>query len=187
MRIPSWNAARERRSPPSRGPRYRTRVNPPSARPITFGGPASNGASQTSVRPSRSSRSRSPFDPTSTGLDLSSRRSLTNSPQQYQWNGSPSPNANQRGATTSSSPSGPMLDAYGFPFQSQMHVPPDDFYPGLDSPNPDVPPANEQSSGLPEMSTDLLRFSSSTTEMFSGNTGNSSHVTHNQFTSYQQL
>ncbi|TGJ80412.1 hypothetical protein E0Z10_g8353 [Xylaria hypoxylon] len=192
MRLPSWNSSYERRSPPveydrRRRARQRARVSPPSTRPSVFGGPVSNGASQTSVRPSRSSRSRSPFDPTSTGVDSSSRRSLTNSPEQYHWNGSPSPNSTA-GAITSSPPSGPVFDASGFDFQSQMAMPPDDFFRGFAPANLDVAQANGHSSGLPQMRSDSVRFSSPSTPTGSSDiyVANSGHANSNQFTSYQQ-
>ncbi|KAI0393521.1 hypothetical protein F5Y17DRAFT_458870 [Xylariaceae sp. FL0594] len=56
-----------------------------------IGGPTTNGTSQTSVRPSRNSRSRSrsPFDRTATSRGLRSRRSLTDSAEQLRWNGGP--------------------------------------------------------------------------------------------------
>ncbi|KAI1425288.1 hypothetical protein F5Y12DRAFT_784724 [Xylaria sp. FL1777] len=192
MRLPSWSSAHERRSPPveydrRRRPRHRARVSPPLSRPSILGGQTSNGASQTSVRPSRSSRSRSPFDPTSTGVDLSSRRSLTNSPEQYHWNGSSSPNPTT-GAITLTPPSGPLFDASGFPFQSQMMIPPDDFLRGFVSSHSDEAPGNEHSSGLPQMRSDTVRFSSPSTSAGSSDVyvAASGHATSNQFTSYQQ-
>ncbi len=192
MRLPSWNSTHERRSPPveydrRRRPRHRVRVSPPSTRPSIFGGQTSNGAPQTSVRPSRSSRSRSPFDPTSTGVDLSSRPSLTHSPEQYHWNDGSSPHPTT-GATTSSPPAGPLFDASSFPFQSQMMIPPDDFLQGIVSPNSDEVPANEHSSGLPQMRSDPVRFSSPSTSTGSSDSyvASMGHANSNQFTSYQQ-
>ncbi|KAI0532577.1 hypothetical protein GGR58DRAFT_162501 [Xylaria digitata] len=189
---PTWNSSYERRSPPveyerRRRARQRTRVSPPSTRGSIFGGPVSNGASQTSVRLSRSSRSRSPFDPTITGVGSNSRRSLTNSPEQYLWNGSPSPNSTV-GAATSSPPSGPVFDASGFHFQSQIAIPPDDFFQGFTSANLDTTQANEHASGLPQMRSDAGRFSSPSTPTGSSDiyAVNSGHANSNQFTSYQQ-
>ncbi|KAI8630573.1 hypothetical protein F5Y19DRAFT_474365 [Xylariaceae sp. FL1651] len=190
MRPPSWNATPERRSPPieydrRRRTRPRVRVSPPSTRPSMFGGPTSNSASQTSVRPSRSSRSRSPFDPMSSGVDSSSRQSLTNSPQQYHWNGSSSPITNQRESTTSNTPSGPAFEVPSFPFQPHIGVPPDEYFRALASPSPDALPANDHPSVLPQMRPDPVRSSPSTSRGPEVYVANSSHAP-NQFTSYQQ-
>ncbi|KAI0875228.1 hypothetical protein GGS24DRAFT_500064 [Hypoxylon argillaceum] len=188
LRMTTWNTY-ERRSPPiefdrRRRPRHRARVTSPSTRPSAFGGPTSNSASQTSVRPSRSSRSRSPFDPTSTGLDSGSRRSLTSSPEQYPWNVGLSPNSNQTGVTmTSSPPSGPVFDASSFPFHSRMNGPSDEFFHGVVSPNTDVMPTNEHPSELPQIRPDPARFSSPSTESLDIYSG---HANSNPFTSYQQ-
>jgi hypothetical protein len=162
------------------------RVTPPSTRPSLLGARTSDGASQTSVRPSRSSRSRSPFDPTSSGVELSSRRSLTNSPQQYHWNGSPSPNSNQGGAATSSPPSGPVYDASVYPFVSQIVMPPADYFHGLVSPGSNAPPANEHRPGLPQMRSDPLRFTTPSTGTSDVYVTDSGQANFNQFTSFQQ-
>ncbi|KAJ8127080.1 hypothetical protein O1611_g6559 [Lasiodiplodia mahajangana] len=191
MRMSTWNTY-ERRSPPAefdrrRRSRHRARVTSPSSRPSVFGGVTSIGASQTSVRPSRSSRSRSPFDPTSIGLDSSNRRSLTSSPEQYHWNGSPSPNSNQTGMATASSPSsGTVFDTSNFHWHSRMGVTADDFFHGLVSPNLDMPPANEHPSELPQIRSDPASFSSPSTESSEIYVQNAGHAGSNQFTSYQQ-
>ncbi|RWA08234.1 hypothetical protein EKO27_g6862 [Xylaria grammica] len=191
MRLPSWNSSYERRSPPveydrRRRARPRARVSFPSTRQGVFGGLGTNGASQTSVRPSRSSRSRSPFDHASTGVDSNSRRSLTNSPEQYHWNGSPSPNSTV-GVTTSSPPSGTVFDASGFHFQSQMSISADEYFTAANLANLNAAQANEQSPGLPQMRSDS-GFSSPSTPTGSSDiyVTNSGHLNSNQFTSYQQ-
>ncbi|KAI0815509.1 hypothetical protein GGR55DRAFT_699354 [Xylaria sp. FL0064] len=185
MRLPSWNFAHERRSPPiendrRRRPRHRARVSPPSIR-SAFGGQSSIGVSQNSVRPSRRSRSRSPFDPANTGVvDSSSRRSLTNSPEQHYWNGSPSPNSTT-GAAVGNSQGDPIFEASNFPLHGH-------FYPGVVLPNPNETPANEHSSGLAQMHSEPVRFSSPSTSSGSSDVymADVGHMTSNQFTSYQQ-
>ncbi|KAI1116842.1 hypothetical protein F5Y14DRAFT_458353 [Nemania sp. NC0429] len=184
-RTSSWNSY-ERRSPPAeydrrRRPRQRMRLSPPSTRPSLFGGPTSNSTSQNSVRPSRSSRSRSPFDPSNTGLDSGSRRSLTNGPEQYLWNSNSTPNPNQTGATTASSTPNGQAFAPTFPLQPQMNMPSDDYFHGLVPLNPDVMPTNEHPSELPQIRSDPGRFSSPDIYV-----SRSSHGGSDQFTSYQQ-
>ncbi|KAI0433481.1 hypothetical protein F5Y09DRAFT_338701 [Xylaria sp. FL1042] len=185
MRLPSWSLTHERRSPPiendrRRRPRHRVRVSPPSMR-STFGGQASVGASQNSVRPSRRSRSRSPFDLSNTGVvDSSSRRSLTNSPEQHHWNGSHSPNSTM-GATTGNSQGDPIFDASNFPLHGH-------YFPGIVPPNPNETPANDHSYGLPQMRSNPARVSSPSTSSGSSDVymADVGHTTSNQFTSYQQ-
>lgn len=181
VRTPSGNASYERRSPPveydrRRRSRHRVRITPPSSRPTQYGASTLNGMPQTSVRSSRSSRSRSPFDHTSMRVNSSNRRSLTNSPEQYQWNGSPPPHSNPIGGAAASSPQGgPAYDSSTLPFQSRGIVP-DSFFSELVSLNPDVIPSNEHPSGLPQMRSNADVFVSS----------NPAHTDSNQFTSYQR-
>ncbi|KAI0490114.1 hypothetical protein F4859DRAFT_501705 [Xylaria cf. heliscus] len=193
MRIMPWNAALERHSPPveydrRRRTRHRVRVSPPSTRPSEFGGPTSNGASQTSVRSSRSSRSRSPVEYASFGMDLSNRRSLTNSPEQRYWNDSSSNNSSQSGGATRSSPSsGSVLDITNYHVQPQIvHFPEDAFLNRTISANEIATiQGNEHSSGLPQMHPSL-RFSSPPSGSLGSYVPISGHLGSNQFTSYQQ-
>ncbi|KAJ2973235.1 hypothetical protein NUW58_g8987 [Xylaria curta] len=191
-RVPPWNGPVERRSPPveyerRRRTRHRARVSPPSSRSGVFGSPTSSGASQTSVRSSSSSRSRSPVEHMSLGVDLSIRQSLTNGLEQYHWNDNPSPNSNQSvGLMRPSPPHGPVFDAPSHPFQSQIPMPTGDSYPDFVPPNLVSPPANEYPSGLPQMRSDPVRFSSPSTgppDLYLPNLG---HTGSNQFGPYQQ-
>ncbi|KAI0459691.1 hypothetical protein F5B21DRAFT_525126 [Xylaria acuta] len=187
MRTMPWNAALERRSPPvehdrRRRTRHRVRVSPPSTRPSEFGGPTSNGASQTSVRSSRSSRSRSPVEYGDFGMDLSNRRSLTNSPEQHYWNDSSSNNSSQSGGATRS-----IFDNASYPIQSQMvNFPEETFFNRSISANEIAAlQGNEHPSGLPQMHPSL-RFSSPPTGSLGSYVPISGHMGSNQFTSYQQ-
>ncbi|KAI2635195.1 hypothetical protein GGS21DRAFT_490407 [Xylaria nigripes] len=198
MRMPSWNAALERRSPPAeydrrRRTRHRARISPSSTRTSIFGGPGPNVASQTSVRFSRSSRSRSPFDPMSTGVDLGSRRSLTNNPQQYHGNDSLSPNSNHRGGPTTSGPPGaPVFEESSFPLhlqvqlQMQSGTPLDDIHELL-RPNVNASPANEQWSASQRRHFERSRFTPPSIDVpLDDFAATSDRNSSNQFTSYQQ-
>ncbi|KAI0866479.1 hypothetical protein F4860DRAFT_508874 [Xylaria cubensis] len=189
IRTMPWNVALERRSPPAehdrrRRPRHRVRVSPPSTRPNEFGGSTSNGALQTSVRSSRSSRSRSPVEYAGSGVDLSNRRSLTNSPEQLYWNDSSSNNSSQSGGATRLSPlSGSVFDIPSFPTQSQgVNFPDETLFNRSISPNQlATVQGNEHSSRLPQMHPGF-RFTPPPTSYLSV----SGHMGPNQFTSYQQ-
>ncbi|KAI0405000.1 hypothetical protein F4802DRAFT_210133 [Xylaria palmicola] len=194
LRIPPWNVAHTRLSPPTeydrrrRPGRHRGRVTSPPTRLSLFGGPTSNGAPQTSVRPSRSSRSRSPSDPTRTGGDSTSRRSLTNSHEQYHhWNGSASPNliSSERG-TVSGSLNGSVLDESNYPFQSQIVAPPDTLYAELGSPIPDTTLANEHAPQISQMRANNDGYSPRPPRSSDFYPLNSLRGVPNQFTSYQQ-
>lgn len=195
MRIMApWNASLERRSPPiehdrRRRTRHRVRVTPPSTRLSEFGGPTSNGASQTSVRSSRSSRSRSPVEYAGFGMDLSNRRSLTNSPEQHYWNDSSSNNSSQSGGATRASPSsGSVFDLQSYPVQPQMvNFPDDTFFNNRSISANEIAAmqSHEHPPGLPQMHPGL-RFSSPPTGSLGSYVPISSHVDSNQFTSYQQ-
>jgi hypothetical protein len=174
-----------RRSPPRR-PRPRLRFGQaPSAGTSLFGGPTSNGTSQTSVRPSRNSRSRSPFDRTGTSGGLRSRRSLTDSTEQYRWNRSPSPESNN--GVTASPSSGPLRDFPNFHFQSQLAMPPEDLLQRLSSPNTGAQATNENQPGPRPTGLERFRFPPSRSAMSTLYTADSGHAASNQFTSYQQL
>ncbi|RYC61397.1 hypothetical protein CHU98_g4822 [Xylaria longipes] len=186
MRMP-WNAALERRSPPvehdrRRRTRHRVRVSPPSTRPSEFGGPTSNGASQTSVRSSRSSRSRSPVDNAGFGTDLSNRRSLTNSPEQHFWNDSSSNTSSQSGGATR-----PLFDNASYPIQSQIVNFPDEAFLSRSISANEIAAmqGNEHPSGLPQMHPGV-RFSPPPTGPLGSYVPISGHMSSNQFTSYQQ-
>ncbi|KAI1436336.1 hypothetical protein GGR50DRAFT_241079 [Xylaria sp. CBS 124048] len=160
MRMPSWNATHERRSPPTeydrrRRQRHRVRVSPSSTRASILAGPSSNGVSQTS---------------------------------QYNWNDTPSPNPNYRGATSTSGPSGaPVFEPSSFAFQSQTSMASDDYFRDFIPPNlPDLPSTNEQSSGSQRTRSRDGRYTSPANgapDIYAANPGQASS---NQFTSYQQ-
>ncbi|KAH8157786.1 hypothetical protein CIB48_g10462 [Xylaria polymorpha] len=154
-----------------------------------FGGPTSNGASQTSVRSSRSSRSRSPVEYAGFGMDLSNRRSLTNSPEQHYWNDSSSNNSSQSGGATRASPSsGSVFDLQSYPVQPQMvNFPDDTFFNNRSISANEIAAmqSHEHPPGLPQMHPGL-RFSSPPTGSLGSYVPISSHVDSNQFTSYQQ-